>query len=36
MSNSDNFEPVAGRILNLTVRDTESPIEWYGYFDKND
>ena len=34
MSNSDNFESVADRILNLTVRDTESPLEWFGYFDK--
>ncbi len=36
MSNSDNFEPVADKILNLTIRDTQSPLEWYGYFDKND
>ncbi len=36
MSNSDNFEPVADKILNLTIKDTESPLEWYGYFDKSD
>ncbi len=36
MSNSDNFEPVADKILNLTIKDTQSPLEWYGYFDKSD
>ncbi len=36
MSNSDNFETVAAKILNLTIKDTQSPLEWYGYFDKND
>ncbi|MBC7797441.1 MAG: beta-lactamase family protein, partial [Pyrinomonadaceae bacterium] len=36
MSNSDNFEPVADKILNLTIKDTASPLEWYGYFDKTD
>lgn len=36
MSNSDNFEPVADKILNVTIRDTESPLEWFGYFDKKD
>lgn len=36
MSSSDNFESVADRILNLTIRDTESPLEWLGYFDKTD
>ncbi len=35
MSNSDNFEPVADKILNLSVKDTQSPLEWSGYFDKN-
>jgi CubicO group peptidase (beta-lactamase class C family) len=35
MSNSDNFEAVADKILNSTIKDTESPLEWYGYFDKN-
>lgn len=33
MSNSDNFEPSADKILNLTIRDTKSPLEWFGYFD---
>lgn len=36
MSNSDNFEPVADKILSLSIRDTQSPLEWYGHFDKND
>lgn len=36
MSNSDNFEPVADKILSLSIRDTQSPLEWSGYFDKND
>jgi len=36
MSNSDNFETVADKILSLSIRDTQSPLEWYGYFDKND
>ncbi len=36
MSNSDNFEAVADKILNLTIKDTESPLEWSGYFDKKD
>lgn len=36
MSNSDNFESVADRILNLAIKDTASPLEWYGYFDKAD
>lgn len=33
MSNSDNFEPSADKILNLTIKDTKSPLEWFGYFD---
>jgi CubicO group peptidase (beta-lactamase class C family) len=32
MSNSDNFEPVADKILNLSIADTQSPLEWLGYF----
>ncbi|MEP6924760.1 MAG: serine hydrolase domain-containing protein [Pyrinomonadaceae bacterium] len=34
MSNSDNFEPAANKILSLAIADTMSPLEWFGYFDK--
>lgn len=36
MSNSDNFELAADKMLSLSIRDTQSPLEWHGYFDKND
>lgn len=34
MSNSDNFEPVADKILDVSIKDTQSPLEWSGYFDQ--
>lgn len=34
MSNSDNFEPVADQILDLTIRGNKEPLEWLSYFDK--
>jgi CubicO group peptidase (beta-lactamase class C family) len=34
MSNSDNFEPVSDKILDVSIKDTQSPLEWLGYFDQ--
>lgn len=34
MSNSDNFEPAAAKLLRLGIADEHSPFEWFGYFDK--
>ena len=34
MSNSDNFEPVAGRVVGVSIRGAKAPMEWLGYFDK--
>lgn len=35
LSNSANFEPVAGEILKATIGDRYAPLWWFGYFDKN-
>ncbi len=35
MSNSANFEPVAAKILNASIGDRNSPLEWLGYYDNN-
>ena len=34
MSNSDNFETVADRLIGISIRSTKAPMEWLGYFDK--
>jgi CubicO group peptidase (beta-lactamase class C family) len=34
MSNSDNFELVADKILAATIGETPVPLAWMGYFDK--
>ena len=36
MSNSDNFERAADRILNASIRGDKEPLEWLGYFDRRD
>lgn len=33
LSNSDNFEPVADRILRLCLGDADAPLEWAGLLD---
>ncbi|MVN77808.1 serine hydrolase [Hymenobacter sp. HMF4947] len=33
LSNSDNFEPVADRVLRLCSGDAAAPLEWSGFFD---
>ncbi len=36
MSNSDNFERVADKILDSSIRGDRAPMEWLGYFDRQD
>jgi len=36
MSNSDNFERVAAKILDSSIRGDTAPMEWLGYFDRQD
>ena len=38
MSNSDNFEGVSRQLLEATIGDTCSPVDWMGYprFDPSD
>jgi hypothetical protein len=33
MSNSDNFEPMADKILDFSIRGDRAPMKWLGYFD---
>ncbi|MDF2193015.1 serine hydrolase domain-containing protein [Paraflavitalea sp. CAU 1676] len=33
LSNSDNFEGAAGKILETTIGDTWSPLKWLSYYD---
>lgn len=35
LSNSDNVEPQFGKIINLAIKDTQSPLEWMGCYDNN-
>jgi CubicO group peptidase (beta-lactamase class C family) len=35
LSNSDNVEPQFGKIINLAIKDTQSPLEWMGSYDNN-
>ena len=35
ISNSDNVEPQFGKIINLAIKDTQSPLEWMGCYDNN-
>lgn len=35
ISNSDNFEPVAAKLLDATIGGSTAPMEWLGYFDQN-
>lgn len=34
LSNSDNFEPAAGKILETAIGDTWSPLKWLSYYDQ--
>ena len=36
MSNSDNFERVAHKILDSSIRGDRAPMEWLTYFDRKD
>ena len=36
MSNSDNFERAADRILHASIRGDKEPLEWLGYFDRRE
>ena len=33
LSNSDNADPQFGKIINTTIKDTQSPLEWLGCYD---
>jgi len=35
LSNSDNFELAAGKILEATIGERSSPLKWLGYYDQN-
>lgn len=35
LSNSDNFELAAGKILETTIGDKYSPLKWLGYYDNH-
>ncbi|WP_276480086.1 serine hydrolase domain-containing protein [Paraflavitalea pollutisoli] len=35
LSNSDNFEPATGQILETAIGDTWSPLKWLTYYDKH-
>lgn len=35
LSNSDNFELAAGKILETTIGDKYSPLKWLGYYDQH-
>lgn len=35
LSNSDNFELAAGKILATTIGDSWSPLKWMGYYDQH-
>jgi CubicO group peptidase (beta-lactamase class C family) len=35
LSNSDNFETAAGKILDVTIGDKYSPLKWLGYYDQH-
>lgn len=35
LSNSDNANPLFGKIINLAIKDTSSPLDWLGCYDNN-
>ncbi len=35
LSNSDNFETAAGKIMETSIGDTWSPFKWLGYYDQH-